>query len=161
MAIKHPDHTFMKMAIDEAINGVKAGDGGPFGAVIVNKAGKVIASGHNMVLVNNDPTAHAEVTVIRKAAAALNNFELKGCILYTSCYPCPMCMGASLWARLDAVYWGATSADALKANFDDSAFHSFVKNPKSTVEQTWEHLPVENTFAPFALWNSIVDKTPY
>lgn len=101
---------FMTIAIEEAVNGVNANDGGPFGACVV-KDGKIIARGHNMVLSSHDVTAHAEVTAIRNACAALKTHDLNGCVLYTSCYPCPMCMGATLWARLDAVYYAATAKD--------------------------------------------------
>ncbi|VDP26451.1 unnamed protein product [Heligmosomoides polygyrus] len=124
------DHEHMQTALDEACSGVEAGDGGPFGAVVV-RDGKVIATGHNMVLVSNDPTMHAEVTAIRNACKKLGTFDLSGCVLYTSCYPCPMCMGACLWARFDAIYYGASAEQAAEIGFDDKAFHDFLKNPKS------------------------------
>ncbi|VDK28722.1 unnamed protein product [Gongylonema pulchrum] len=108
---------FMEKAVKEACIGVSSGDGGPFGAAIVRN-GEIIATGHNMVLVSNDPTAHAEVTAIRNACAKLKNYDLSDCELYTSCYPCPMCMGAALWSRVKCIYYGATpqEVDGLKKN---------------------------------------------
>ena len=105
-----PNPEFMKLALEEALTGVLANDGGPFGAVVV-KDGKVVARGHNMVTGTNDVTAHAEITAIRNACAALKTHDLSGCQLYTSCYPCPMCLGASLWARVNAVFYAASAAD--------------------------------------------------
>ncbi|CAD6192942.1 unnamed protein product [Caenorhabditis auriculariae] len=151
---------WMKMAVEEACKGVGCGDGGPFGAVVV-KDGKVVATGHNMVLITNDPTAHAEVTAIRNACKVLGKFELVGCQLYTSCYPCPMCMGASLWARLDAIYYAATAQQAAEVGFDDAAFHQFLKDPKSDNLRKLEHLPVDNYLEPFQQWDKKADKIPY
>ncbi|KAK6739981.1 hypothetical protein RB195_008448 [Necator americanus] len=150
----------MHTAIEEACTGVKIGDGGPFGAVII-KDGKVVARGHNMVLVNNDPTAHAEVTAIRYACKNLGTFNLSGCTLYTSCYPCPMCMGACLWARLDAIYYGASAEQAAAIGFDDKAFYDFLKNPKSDQFRKLEHLPAKDYLRPFEMWTKKMDKTPY
>ncbi|CAJ0599295.1 unnamed protein product [Cylicocyclus nassatus] len=151
---------FMLKAIDEACNGVKIGDGGPFGAVII-KDGKIVATGHNMVLVSNDPTAHAEVTTIRNACKALGKFDLSGCIMYTSCYPCPMCMGACLWARLDAIYYGATAEQAAAIGFDDKAFHDFLKDPKTDEHRKLEHLPAKDYLRPFEMWSNMANKTSY
>ncbi|KAL6727733.1 hypothetical protein Aduo_009584 [Ancylostoma duodenale] len=150
----------MKAAIEEACTGVNAGDGGPFGAVIV-KDGKIVATGHNMVLVSKDPTAHAEVTTIRNACKKLGTFDLSGYTMYTSCYPCPMCMGACLWARLDAIYYGATAEQAAAIGFDDKAFHDFLKNPKSDQHRNLEHLPAQDYLRPFNMWATKTDKTPY
>ncbi len=94
--------------------------GGPFGAVIVDNAGNIIGEGHNEVTVNNDPTAHAEIVAIRKACANSNNFSLEGCTIYTSCEPCPMCLAACYWARLDKIYYANTRKDAADISFDDS-----------------------------------------
>ena len=98
---------FIKQAIELAIEGVNQGDGGPFGAVVV-KDGVIVGRGNNAVTSSNDPTAHAEVMAIREACKTLGTFQLNGCILYTSCEPCPMCLGAIYWARLDKVYYSAT-----------------------------------------------------
>ena len=116
MRMEHED--FMRQAIALAVENVKSG-GGPFGAVIV-KDGKVVATGVNRVTSDNDPTAHAEVNAIRKACMLLGTFDLSGCVLYTSCEPCPMCLGAIYWAHLDKIYYGANQRDAASANFDDS-----------------------------------------
>jgi guanine deaminase len=113
------DHAFMEMAIDLAMKNVETGAGGPFGAVVV-KDGKVIATAANSVTANNDPTAHAEVMAIRKACQVLGSFQLDGCEIYTSCEPCPMCLGAFYWARPAAVYYANTRAHAANAGFDDA-----------------------------------------
>ena len=112
------DATFIRRAIELAKYGMDHDAGGPFGAVIV-KDGKIIAEGWNTVTSSNDPTAHAEVNVIRKACQELSDFQLKGCTLYTSCEPCPMCMAALHWARVGTVMFGATIADAESAGFNE------------------------------------------
>ena len=113
----------MKLALDEARKGVKDGDGGPFGAVIVRN-GKVIASAHNMVLKYNDPTAHAEVQAIRKACNLLNSPLIPDCEIYSTCEPCPMCLSAIMWARIPTVYYGCTKEDAGKIGFMDDYIYS-------------------------------------
>jgi guanine deaminase len=120
------DAQFMRLAIDLATRNVLSGAGGPFGAVVV-KDGQVVATGANCVTATNDPTAHAEVTAIRNAAKALGSFELAGCTIYSSCEPCPMCLGAIYWARFEALYFGSTAQDAAAAGFDDSAFYDEVR----------------------------------
>ena len=110
---------FMKEAIRVAVENVKNGTGGPFGAVVV-KDGEIIASSGNTVVPDNDPTAHAEVNAIRKACQGLNSFQLTGCEIYSSCEPCPMCLGAIYWARPKAVYYACTKEDAAEGGFDDS-----------------------------------------
>jgi guanine deaminase len=155
-----PNADFMKIAVEEAIKGVNEGDGGPFGAVVV-KDGNIIAKGHNMVIGNHDATAHAEITAIRNACEALGTHDLTGCQLYTSCYPCPMCMGACLWARLNAVYFAATSTDAANADFDDSHFHEFVKNPITNEGRVWEQLKIDEYLSPFNEWKRKADRVPY
>ncbi|QHN04267.1 nucleoside deaminase [Granulicella sp. WH15] len=123
----------MRQAIDLATTNVTSGAGGPFGAVIV-RDGKVIATGVNRVTATNDPTAHAEVTAIRNACAALGTFELSGCTIYSSCEPCPMCLAAILWARCDALFYGSTAGDAAEGGFDDSYFYEQVRlEPKDRV----------------------------
>ncbi|VDN50425.1 unnamed protein product [Dracunculus medinensis] len=151
---------FMHKAIEEACHGVQAGDGGPFGAVIARQR-HIVAVGHNMVLLNNDPTAHAEIIAIRKACAVLKTYDLSGCVLYTSCYPCPMCMTASLWARIHVIYYSATAQDAAKAGFDDKIFHDFVKDPKSDNIRRLEQLNVPEVLKPFEMWAAKEDKTIY
>ncbi|KAJ1373311.1 hypothetical protein KIN20_035677 [Parelaphostrongylus tenuis] len=145
------DHEHMKLAVKEACDGVNLGDGGPFGAAIV-RDGNVIATGHNMVLVTNDPTMHAEVVAIRNACKKIGSFDLSGCTLYTSCYPCPMCMGACLWARLSAIYYGATAEEASTIGFDDKPFYDFIRNPRSDQKRKLERLSVADYLQPFDLW---------
>ncbi|MBP3331532.1 MAG: nucleoside deaminase, partial [Tidjanibacter sp.] len=118
---KDREKYFMARAIELAKESVNKG-GGPFGAVIV-KDGEIVAEGANSVTLNNDPTAHAEVSAIRNACAALDTFNLTGCEIYSSCEPCPMCLSAIYWARLDALYYAATRSDAAEINFDDSAIY--------------------------------------
>lgn len=119
---------FFKMACAEAEQGMLAGDGGPFGAVVV-KNGKVIGKGHNSVLFSHDSTAHAEIIAIRQAESAEGTHNLAGCEIYTTCYPCPMCLGAIMWARISKVYYGCTAEDAAAIGFDDKAFYDALSNP--------------------------------
>lgn len=116
------DHDYMQMAIEEARKGIRQGHGGPFGSVIV-KDGKVVSKGHNMVLANNDATAHGEMMAIRKAGEVLGTFDLSGCTLYTTGEPCHMCLCAILWANIDKVYYGCTIADNGCIGFRDDIFN--------------------------------------
>ena len=118
---------WMKIAYNEASAGMLADEGGPFGAVIV-KDEKIIAKAHNRVLLSKDPTAHAEVNAIREASEKLNSFDLSRCTLYTTCMPCPMCLGAIMWARISNVYYGATEEDAKRGGFDDLHFYELLKS---------------------------------
>lgn len=115
------DHDFMQMAIDEAYEGIRHGHGGPFGSVIV-KDGEVVARGHNMVLRNNDPTAHGEMMAIRRAGEVLGTYDLSGCTLYTTGEPCHMCLCAIMWANVGKVYYGCTIADNGRIGFRDDKF---------------------------------------
>jgi guanine deaminase len=136
------DLAFMEMAIDLAMQNVQTAAGGPFGAVVV-KDGKVIAAAANCVTANNDPTAHAEVMAIRKACAALGSFQLDGCEVYTSCEPCPMCLGAFYWARPAAVYYANTRAHAADAGFDDAFIYDEISlaPEERTLKMTQLQLP--------------------
>ena len=116
------NNPFMARAIQLSMQNVVSGKGGPFGAVIV-KAGAIVAEGVNRVTVTNDPTAHAEVVAIREACEKLGDFELRDCEIYTSCEPCPMCLGAIYWARLERIYFGNDAADAAGIGFDDSLIY--------------------------------------
>ena len=116
---------FMRMAINEAKKGIKNGHGGPFGAVVV-KNGKIIGKGINMVLKNNDPTAHAEVVAIRNACKHLGTYDLSNCEIYTSCYPCPMCLSAIIWANIKVVYYGNTKEDAEDIGFRDDFIYEYI-----------------------------------
>ena len=118
---------YMKLAKECAEHGVNCGQGGPFGAVIVDKEGNIIAKGNNMVLANNDPTAHAEVTVIREACKKLGTYDLSGCILYTSCEPCPMCLSAIIWANIKEVYYACTRDDAGEIGFRDDVIYDYLE----------------------------------
>ncbi|MBP5616783.1 MAG: nucleoside deaminase [Elusimicrobiaceae bacterium] len=151
---------FLQEAIKEAHKGVKAGKGGPFGAVIV-KNGKIIARGCNCVTSSNDPTAHAEITAIRAACAKLKNFELKDCIVYASCEPCPMCLGAIYWARPKALYFAADRLRAAASNFDDAVIYREVPLPpgKRTLKTVCIKVPGRNK--PFDEWDAKEDKTEY
>lgn len=122
---------FMQRAIDLARNGMNANAGGPFGAVVV-KNGEIIAEGYNQVTSSNDPTSHAEIVAIRKACEKLQSFQLEDCIIYTSCEPCPMCLGAIYWARPKAVYYACNKNDAAEIDFDDQfIYDEFKKTPET------------------------------
>lgn len=116
---------YMKVALDEALYGLRKKEGGPFGAVIV-KDGEIIARGHNQVISSHDPTAHAEIVAIRAASSLLQRFDLSDCILYTTCEPCPMCFGAIHWAKIPLVIYGATRTDASEIGFDDNLIYEFL-----------------------------------
>jgi guanine deaminase len=150
---------FLGLAIAEAIRGANAGQGGPFGAVIV-KEGTVIAKAANAVVANNDPTAHAEVQAIRAACAALGSFKLDGCDVYASCEPCPMCLGAILWARPRALYFAATRAEAAQAGFDDGIFHQALAGDAS-VPFVRERIECDDADAPFVAYARLPAKTRY
>ena len=114
-------------ALKEAENGVISNDGGPFGAVITDKSGNIIAKGHNMVLKNTDPTSHAEIVAIRKACNKLNTIDLSNYILYTTCEPCPMCLSAIIWSNIKEVYYACTKKDADDIGFRDNDIYEFIK----------------------------------
>ncbi|MBP3619479.1 MAG: nucleoside deaminase [Clostridia bacterium] len=124
----------MKMAIAEARKGIAMGHGGPFGAVVV-KEGKVIAKGHNHVVANNDPTCHGEIDAIRKACKKLHSFDLSGCEIYTTGYPCPMCFCAILWANIEKVYYGCNTTDTEIIGFRDKAFEDGIPAKKVSMCQ--------------------------
>ena len=118
---------FMKLANDNAKNGIAKDEGGPFGAVIVDKYGNVISNGNNKVLKNNDPTAHAEIVAIREACRRLNTYNLSDYILYTSCEPCPMCLSAAIWSNIKKIYYGCTKQDANNIGFRDDIIYDYLK----------------------------------
>jgi tRNA(Arg) A34 adenosine deaminase TadA len=154
------DLEFMRIAIELAAEHMRAREGGPFGAVITRGA-DIVARGWNRVTSANDPTAHAEITAIRAAAATVGSFQLRGCVLYSSCEPCPMCLGAAYWARLDRVVFAATRADAAAAGFDDAEIYDEIsRSPfarKLPMQQTMQERAVEV----FAEWLRLPNKTPY
>ncbi|MGB0033870.1 MAG: nucleoside deaminase [Candidatus Acidiferrales bacterium] len=150
----------MARAIELSIENVRSGRGGPFGAVVV-KDGKVIAEGTNTVTTMNDPTAHAEMVALREACKKIGSFELKGCDLYTTCEPCPMCFGAIYWARPARVYFGSTAADATEAGFDDSFIYEEIARPRTARKIPMTPLMREEALAAFRVWKEKSDKTPY
>ena len=142
---------FMDEAIRLAIENAVTGNGGPFGAVIV-KNNRIIARGYNRVTELNDPTAHAEVTAIREACKQLDNFELEGCQVYSSCEPCPMCLGAIYWSRPAAVYCAATREDAAQAGFDDAMIYSEINSQPEKRKILTSHQNHANSDSPFKAW---------
>lgn len=153
------DIYFLKLAIELAKENVKNG-GGPFGAVIV-KDGKIIAKGTNRVTSNNDPTAHAEIVAIRQACDKLNDFQLTDCIIYSSCEPCPMCLGAIYWARPKKLVFAANKFDAANAGFDDSLIYDEIHLPYSDRHLETVNLRVDESLQPFELWMSESNKRTY
>jgi guanine deaminase len=151
---------FIDRAIQLAIENVKSGRGGPFGAVVV-KDGRIIASGTNQVTSTFDPTAHAEIVAIRNASHALGNFELTGCEIYCSCEPCPMCLGAIYWARPARVFFAATAGTASDAGFDDSFFKQQLARPYGEQEMSILQIVHPQASAPFEAWKAKADKIPY
>ncbi|MFV0470178.1 MAG: nucleoside deaminase [Dysgonomonas sp.] len=153
------DAKFMRKAIILAEKSVEKG-GGPFGAVIV-KDGKIVAEGNNCVTLNNDPTAHAEVTAIRKACKKFKTFDLSGCVIYTSCEPCPMCLASIYWAHLDKIYYGCTKTDAKNIGFDDSFIYDEIAlKPEKRSIPTKNILNAEALSA-FRMWEDKEDKIHY
>jgi guanine deaminase len=154
------DNAFMARAIQLSVDNVRTGRGGPFGTVIV-KEGIVVAEAANQVTAANDPTAHAEVLAIRQACQRFSCFELRGCDLYTSCEPCPMCLGAIYWARIDKVYFGNLAADAAKIGFDDSAIYAEITQPHAQREIPMIQMMREEALAAFRAWVQYPDKIRY
>ena len=150
----------MKEAIHVALNGMNQNEGGPFGCVIV-KDGKIIGRGNNKVTSTNDPTAHAEVIAIREACKSLNSFQLEGCELYTTCEPCPMCLGAIYWARPEKVYFGSNHMDAANIGFDDEFIYKEIPLPYDKRSIPFEQLGRDFALEPFQKWMEKLDKTEY
>jgi len=152
--------SFLRRAIELATDNVRLGRGGPFGALIV-RGGEVVAEGVNQVTTSCDPTAHAEVQAIRAACAKLKRFDLRGCVIYSSCEPCPMCLGAIYWSRVDALYYAATRHDAAAAGFDDSLLYEEL--PKRDEDR---RLPIrclleEEGRRPFEMWQADETRVRY
>ena len=150
---------FMERAIELSIDSVKSG-GGPFGSVIV-KDNKIISEGMNRVTKNNDPTAHGEIVAIRNACKNLNDFHLKGCELYTSCEPCPLCLSAIYWARIDKVYYANTRNDAQKIDFDDSFIYSELAKKINQRKIPMIQLMRDKALKGFKLWKNTENKVKY
>ncbi len=149
----------MRRAIALAVDNVANG-GGPFGAVIA-RDGEIVAEGVNRVTANHDPTAHAEVSAIRAACSKLETFDLSGCEIYTSCEPCPMCLGAIYWAHLDRIYYGANQHDAAAINFDDAFIYRELAVPVEQREKQMTALLPSEALAAFEAWRQKDDKVEY
>jgi guanine deaminase len=151
---------FMARAIELSIENVRSGRGGPFACVIV-KDGKIVAEGTNCVTSTNDPTAHAEIVAIRQATKKLGHFELTGCEIYTTCEPCPMCLGAIYWARPAKVYFANTAEDAARIGFDDSLISQEFKLPHAKKRVPVIQMMREEALVAFRAWEEKKDKIPY
>jgi tRNA(Arg) A34 adenosine deaminase TadA len=150
----------MARAIDLAIENVRSGRGGPFAAVIV-RDGRILAEGTNRVTASNDPTAHAEIVAIRAACTALGAFRLDGCDLYTTCEPCPMCLGAVYWARPARVFFAASAADAAAAGFDDAFIYDQIALERADRKIPFVEMMREESLACFLAWAEKTDRVEY
>ena len=151
---------FMQEAIRLSIVNVDEGRGGPFGAVVV-KDGKIIARGNNQVTTNNDPTAHAEVVAIRDACKVLNTFQLDGCEIYTSCEPCPLCLGAIYWARPDKLYYANSKEDAAIIQFDDQFIYEEISKPIEERKLFTRQILRDEALKAFDKWSKSTNKIEY
>lgn len=158
-ASSDPAH-FLRKAIDLAVENVTSGQGGPFAALVVED-GEILAQGTNVVTTTQDPTAHAEITAIRKACEVRDHFELKGCILYSSCEPCPMCLGAIYWARLDRVVFAASRTEAAEAGFDDNHIYNEIDLPPSDRRIPMTQRLQNEAQRPFDAWHNYEDRVEY
>ena len=153
------DRQFMRMACDIASENIDHG-GGPFGAVIV-KDGKIISTGGNTVTIDNDPTAHAEMNAIRRACSRVGNFKLDGCVIYSSCEPCPMCLSALYWAGISRIYYANTKNDAHDIDFDDSLIFQEINKPISERSIPCIHIDDPHAIDHFHKWQENADKVKY
>jgi guanine deaminase len=151
---------FMRRAIELAAGNVRSGRGGPFAAIVV-KDDAILAEGTNLVTSTNDPTAHAEVVAIRRACEKLASFQLTGCDLYTSCEPCPMCLGAIYWARPVSIFYGATHVNAAEAGFDDSFIYQQTRLPVAQRAIPMMQILGDDARYPFDVWRNTIAKIPY
>lgn len=151
---------FMYRAIELSIENIKNKTGGPFGAVIV-KDDIIIAQGANSVTRNNDPTAHAEIVAIRNACKNLNTFNLSDCIIYTSCEPCPMCLSAIYWSRINTIYYGNTKSDAANINFDDAFIYEQMAKPYDQRTVKMINIMHQESLEAFKLWEKDTKKIEY
>ncbi|XLQ20581.1 MAG: nucleoside deaminase [Candidatus Moraniibacteriota bacterium] len=158
---KNKNHEyFMKEAIKLSLKGMQNDDGGPFGAVVV-KNNEIIAKGNNEVTSQNDPTMHAEIVAIRNACKTLSTFDLSDCILYTSCEPCPMCLGAVYWSRFERVYYANTKEDAANIEFDDEFIYEELELTKENRKLPMEQLMRNDAIEVFKKWEEKSDKIKY
>lgn len=154
------DATFLSRAVELSRGALTGNDGGPFGAVIV-KDGRIVGEGWNRVLVDKDPTAHAEVTAIRAACRALDTHDLHGAVLYTSCEPCPMCLASAMWARVDRIVWAAEREDAAGVGFDDAVIYEQIPLPADERALPVTRLMRDEARAVFRAWGARGDRTLY
>lgn len=159
MLTSDDDFLFMKTAIELSVENVKKG-GGPFGAVIT-KNGEILAESCNLVTRLKDPTAHAEINVIREAAQKLENFDLSGCVLYTSCEPCPMCLGAIYWAKIDKVVFANTTDDAKKIGFNDAYIYKEISRPHQERNVKFRQILRDEALEAFKAWEQSENKVEY
>ena len=157
---RQPNPIFLRRAIELATQNVLDGAGGPFAALIV-RDGEVISEAANSVTTTNDPTAHGEVNAIRKACTQLETFSLTGCEIYTSCEPCPMCLAAIYWARLDAIYFGSSQQDAARAGFDDAFLYEEFRKSAEQRNIPSVQLLQSAAWEPFATWIAVPTKVDY
>ena len=151
---------WMRAAVSLGREGMEKDGGGPFGAVVVH-GGEIVGRGHNQVTSTLDPTAHAEVVAIRASCGSLGRFDLRGCELYTSCEPCPMCLAATYWARLDKIYYACTRHDAAEIGFDDAFIYEQLPLAIAARALPMEQVAREESLALFQAWTEKPDKTPY
>ena len=151
---------FMEIAVREGFKGMNGNEGGPFGAVIV-KDSRVIAKGHNRVVKTKDPTSHAEIVAIRRAAKKLGRFDLSDCEIYSTCEPCPMCLAAIYWARISGIFYGCTKEDAAKIGFADESIDGAMKGKLSVRKVPMIPMERESCLKLFAAWEQKPDKVPY
>lgn len=149
----------MAQALALAVRNAESAEGGPFGAIVVYD-GEVVGEGRNQVTATNDPTAHAEIVALREAGKKLGRFELKGCVLYTSCEPCPMCLSAAYWSRVDRVVYAATQHDAAAAGFDDAFLYEELAKPIHARSMEIVRVSMKDV-DPFAVWLANPNRIPY
>lgn len=158
--INDNDLNFIREAIKLSQEGMNSNDGGPFGAIVV-KDNVIVGRGNNKVTSTNDPTAHAEIVAIREACKTINSFQLDGCIIYTSCEPCPMCLGAIYWARPDKVYYACTRDDAASIGFDDDYIYNEMNQPIDNRKIEMKQLLRDEAYKVFEQWKNKSDKIKY
>jgi guanine deaminase len=151
---------FMQIAYKEALAGLRENHGGPFGAVVVQN-GTIIARAHNQVIDSRDPTAHAEILAIRRAASQLKTFDLSGCDIYSTCEPCPMCLGAIIWAKIKNLYYACTQEDAAKIGFDDQLIYQTIRGERDKTVIHTTQMGREACLPLFEMWTQKEDKVPY
>lgn len=158
--LSEKESEFMRKACDLAIHSVNVG-GGPFGCVITDSKGEIVGEGHNKVTINNDPTQHAEIVAIREACKNKATYSLEDCVLYTSCEPCPMCLSAIYWARINHVYYANDRNDAKEIGFDDEFIYEEIKKEIDERKVTMKRVDSNNALDSFDMWKEKVDKNHY